>query len=116
MNTIRSVIGKFTLTMITSILMTRSLQRHPLGQLEYMCQTKDRAQFRTAFSNIHLVVLPALLALKFHPTASWLEEPAPEIISCLGGNLAGVLVMLICIGMLQSIFALEALKPKVIGQ
>jgi hypothetical protein len=62
------------------------------------------------------VVLPALLGLKFHPTASWLEEPAPEIISRQGGNLAGFLVMLICIGMLQSLFALVAPKSKLFGQ
>jgi hypothetical protein len=116
MNTILSVTGKFTLTLVTSILITRLWQCHPPEEHEDMYQTKDRAQFWTAFSNILLVVLPTLLALKLHPTVSWLDEPAPGIITHRDENLAGFPVMLICIGMLQSLFAMVTPKPKVFGQ
>jgi hypothetical protein len=51
-----------------------------------------------------------------HPTVSWLDEPAPGIITHRDENLAGFPVMLICIGMLQSLFAMVTPKPKVFGQ
>ena len=113
MNTFLLFVIEFGLTLLACAFITSYLRPYLKRILLDLCQTDERAQFWTAFSNILLFGLPAIIALGFRPLASTLEEAIFEIIGRLSGGLAGYLFALIGIGIFVSIFALVAPRQKV---
>jgi hypothetical protein len=106
MNIILSFVITFSLTLTACLLLTNFLQWRLYQSLVVLCRTEDLAKFWVAFVNILQVGLPAVIALKFQPEASTLEDSFFEILGRFGGNLAVFLVMQTCIGIVISFFAL----------
>lgn len=96
------------LTVLTCVLVTGYLRLYLKRVLVDLCMTEERAQFWAAFSNILLIGLPIIIALRFRPEAITLEAAVFEIIGRLSGNLAGYLFALVGIGVIVSFFALIA--------
>jgi hypothetical protein len=112
MNTILSFGIQVFLTLAISVLLVGYLRLFLRKVLIDLCGTEDRAQFWTAFSNLLLIGMPVIFALHFRPEAETTEELFFEIARKLSGNLAGLLFALISIGLMVSVFALFAPKPK----
>jgi hypothetical protein len=111
MNTIFSFVVEIALTMIISMLLVGYLRPFLRRILADLCGTEDRAQFWTAFSNILLVGMPIIFALNYRPAARNAEELFFEVANKLSGNLGGLLLALIGVGVIVSFFAL-AVRPK----
>jgi hypothetical protein len=112
MNTILSFGIQVLLTLAISVLLVSYLRPFLQKVLIDLCGTEDRAQFWTAFSSILLIGTPVLIALNYRPEAVTTEGLFLEVASKLSGNLAGLLFSLIIIGLMVSLFALFAPKPK----
>ena len=108
MNTVFSFVIEVTLTLVISVLLVRYLRPFLRKVLTDLCGTEDRAQFWVAFSNILLIGMPMIFALNYRPEAKDLETRFLEVAGKLGGNLGGLLLALIGIGMIVSFFALVA--------
>ena len=76
-----------------------------------LCGTEERAQFWTVFSNILLMGIPLIFSLNYRPETREAEALLFEVAGKLAGNLGGLLVALIGIGVVVSFFALVAPKP-----
>jgi len=113
MNTFLSFAIELGLTLLVCVLVTGYLRPHLKRVLLDLCQTEERAQFWTAFTNILLIGLPLLIALGFKPEAQASEEAIFEIVGRLGGNMAGYLFALVGIGFIVTLFALVAPRQKV---
>ena len=100
------------LTLIISALLVGYLRPFLRKVLTDLCGTEERAQFWTAFSNILLIGMPVIFALNYRPEAGNTEELFFEVAGKLSGNLGGLLLALISIGLMVSLFALFAPKPK----
>jgi hypothetical protein len=100
------------LTLIISALLVGYLRPFLRKVLTDLCGTEERAQFWTAFSNILLIGIPVIFALNYRPEATNVEELFFEVAGKLSGNLGGLLLALISIGLMVSFFALVAPKPK----
>lgn len=106
MNTIISFLVQLTLTLIIVSLVVGYLRPHLKKVLVDLCGTEERAQFWAAFSNILLIGLPLIFALNYKPAYR-------DIVGKLSSNLGGLLLALVCIGIIVSFFALAAPKqPK----
>jgi hypothetical protein len=101
------------LTILACVLLTGYLRHYLKRVLVDLCKTEERAQFWAAFSNILLIGLPLIIALKFRPEAGTLEAAVFEIIGRLSSNLAGYLFALVGIGVIVSFFALVAPRQAV---
>lgn len=111
MNNITSFLIQVTLTLIIVSLIVGYLRPFLKKVLVDLCGTEDRAIFWTAFSNILLLGLPLIFALNYRPESTNTEELFFNLIGKLSGNLGGLLVALIGIGIIVSFFALVAPKP-----
>jgi uncharacterized membrane protein YhaH (DUF805 family) len=111
MNTILSFAVEVALTVIISVLLVGYLRPFLRKILLDLCGTEERAQFWAAFSNILLIGLPIIFALNYRPYAGNSEELFFEVASKLSGNLGGLLVALIGVGLIVSFFALVARRP-----
>jgi len=114
MNTIISFLVQVTLTLIIVLLIVGYLRPFLRKVLIDLCGAEERAQFWTAFSNILLIGLPLIFALNYRPKFANSEELFFDLIGKLSSNLGGLLLALICIGIIVSFFALAAPKqPRV---
>lgn len=114
MNTILSFLIQIVLTLIIVSLIVGYIRPFLKKVLVDLCGTEDRAQFWTAFSNILLIGLPLLFAMRYRPEAANIEDLFFNLAGRLSGNLGGLLLALVCIGIIVSFFALAAPKqPKV---
>lgn len=111
MNTIVSFLAQITLTLIIVSLTVGYLRPHLKKVLLDLCGTEERVQFWTTFSNILLIGLPLIFSLNYRPEAANTEELFFNLAGKLSGNLGGLLVALIGIGIIVSFFALVAPKP-----
>lgn len=111
MNTILYFIVQAALTLVVSALIAGYLRRFLRNALVDLCGTEERAQFWTSFSNVLLIGMPMVFALNYKPEADSFETAFLEIAGKLGGNLAGLLFVLLGLGFAVSIFALFAPKP-----
>jgi len=111
MNTIISFLVQIVLTLIIVFLIVGYLHPFLKKVLVDLCGTEERAQFWTAFSNILLIGLPLIFALNYRPESANTEELFFNLAGKLSGNLGGLLVALIGIGIIVSFFALAAPKP-----
>ena len=102
---------QITLTLIIVSLVIGYLRPHLKKVLTDLCGTEERAQFSTAFSNILLIGLPLIFALNYRPAYKDILSPFFDIAGKLSSNLGGLLLALICIGIMISFFALTAPKP-----
>jgi hypothetical protein len=113
MNTISFFLIQFTLTLIIVSLIVGYLRPYLKKVLVDLCGTDERAQFWMAFSNILLIGLPLIFALNYRPEWSNTEELFFNLAGKLSGNLGGLLLALVCVGIIVSFFALAAPKqPK----
>ena len=112
MNTIFSFIVEVALTLVISVLLARYLRPLLRKILTDLCGTEDRAQFWTAFSNILLIGLPIIFALNYRPQARNAEALFFEVAGKLSGNLGGLLLALVVIGVIVSFFALAAPRQR----
>ncbi|HSL44730.1 MAG TPA: hypothetical protein VK897_14935 [Anaerolineales bacterium] len=106
MNTLSSFAIEVALTIIIAALLVGYLRPFLRKILIDLCGTEERAQFWTAFSNIFLIGLPVIFALNYRPEARNTEELFFEVAGKLSGNLGGLLLALIGVGMIISFFAL----------
>ena len=111
MNTILSFLIQMLLTFLLTFLIVGYLRPYLHKILVDLCGTEERAQFWTAFSNILLIGLPLIFALNYAPQTRNVEGLFFEVAGKVGGNLGGLLVALIGIGVMVSFFALVAPKP-----
>ena len=112
MNTIGFFFVQLAVTILVASLITAYLRPYLQKILVDLCATEDRAQFWIKFSNILLIGMPVVFALKFTPLATESNEMFFEIMSKIGSNIFGFLFALICIGVIVSFFALVAPKNK----
>lgn len=108
MNTIISFLVQLTITFVIVSLIVRYLRPHLWKVLVDLCGTEERARFWTAFSNILLIGMPLIFALNYVPNARNTEEMFFDVAGKLSGNLGGMLLALVCIGIIVSFFALAA--------
>lgn len=112
MNMIFSFGVQIVLTLFISVILTNYLRPFLRNVLTDLCGTEDRAQFWTAFSNVLLIGMPVIFALNYRPEAGNTEELFFEVARKLSGNLGGLLLALIGIGLMVSFFALVAPRSK----
>lgn len=108
MNTIILFLVQVTLTLIIVSLIVGYIRPFLKKVLVDLCGTEERAQFWTAFSNILLIGLPLIFSLNYRPEFTNSEELFLNLAGRLSGNLGGLLVALIGIGIIVSFFALVA--------
>jgi len=114
MNTIVSFLAQLAITFLIVFLIVGYLRPHLRKVLVDLCGTEERAQFWTAFSNILLIGLPVIFAMNYRPEFSNTEDLFFNVAGKLSGNLGGLLLALVCIGIIVSFFALVAPRqPKV---
>jgi len=114
MNTISSFLVQLTLTLAIVSLVVGYLRPYLKKVLTDLCGTEERAEFWSAFSNILLIGLPLIFALNYRPAYRDIVDPVFDIAGKLSSNLGGLLLALVCIGIIVSFFALAAPKqPKV---
>ena len=114
MNTIVSFLAQLAITFLVVFLIVGYLRPHLHKVLVDICGTEERAQFWTAFSNILLIGTPVIFALNYRPDINSLDGSFFEMAGKLSGNLGGLLVALMGIGIVVTFFALVAPKqPKV---
>jgi hypothetical protein len=114
MNTIVTFLAQVALTLIIVTLIVGYLRPHLKKVLTDLCGTEERAQFWTAFSNILLIGLPLIFALNYKPEFTNSEYLFFNLAGQLSDNLGGLLLALVCVGIIVSFFALSAPKqPKV---
>jgi hypothetical protein len=102
------------LTLIIVSLVVRYLRPYLKKVLIDLCGTEEREQFWTAFSNILLIGLPLIFSLNYRPESTNSEYLFFNLAGQLSDNLGGLLLALICVGIVVSFFALSAPKqPKV---
>ncbi|HSG44935.1 MAG TPA: hypothetical protein VLA72_17445, partial [Anaerolineales bacterium] len=106
-----SFLVQMTLTLVIVSLVVGYLRPHLKKVLTELCGTEERAQFWTAFSNILLIGLPLIFALNYRPAYRDLMDPFFDIAGKLSSNLGGLLLSLVCIGIIVSFFAFAAPKP-----
>ena len=111
MNTILPFLIQMLLTFLLAFLIIGYLGPSLRKILVDLCGTEERAQFWTIFSNILLMGMPLIFALTYQPEKQGTEGLFFEVAGKLAGNLGGLLVALIGIGMIVSFFALVAPKP-----
>ncbi|HUF00123.1 MAG TPA: hypothetical protein VMN99_12775 [Anaerolineales bacterium] len=112
MNTIFSFVIEVLLTVVISVLLVGYLRPFLRRILTDLCGTEDRAQFWTAFSNILLIGMPVIFALNYRPEARNTEQLFFEVAGKLSGNLGGLLLALMGVGMIVSFFALVASRSR----
>lgn len=110
MNTIISFLVQVILTLVIVTLIAKYLHLHLKKVLVDLCGTDERAQFWTAFSNVILIGIPLIFSLNYRPEISDAEELFFDVAGKLSGNLGGLLVALIGIGIIVSFFALVSPK------
>lgn len=108
MNTIVSFLVQLIITFLIVYLIVRYLRPYLRKVLVDLCGTEERAQFWTAFSNILLIGMPLIFALNYTPDAQTAEGLFFDVAGKLSGNLGGLLLALVCIGIIVSFFALVA--------
>ena len=108
MNTILFFLGQVALTLIIVSLIAAYLRPHLKKILIDLCGTEDRAQFWTVFSNVLLIGMPLIFSLSYRPEAASSEELFFDVAGKLSGNLGGLLVAMIGLGIIISFFALVA--------
>ncbi|NJC96737.1 MAG: hypothetical protein C3F07_12875 [Anaerolineales bacterium] len=108
MSTIVSFLVQLVLTFLIVFMIVGYLRPHLRKVLVDLCGTEERAQFWTAFSNILLIGLPVIFAMNYRPEFSNMEDLFFNVAGKLSGNLGGLLLALICIGIIVSFFALVA--------
>ena len=111
MNTVLSFLIQMALTFLLAFLIVGYLRPYLRKVLIDLCGTEERAQFWTAFSNILLIGLPLIFALNYQPETQNSEVLFFEVTRKLSGNLGGLLLALIGVGIIVSFFALVAPKP-----
>jgi len=115
MNTIVFFLIQTILTLVLVVLITGYLRPFLGKVLVDLCGTEERAQFWTAFSNILLIGLPLIFALNYRPEFRNAEDLFFDVAGKLSSNLGGLLLALVCIGIIVSFFALTAPKPPKVG-
>ena len=110
MNTIISYLVQLAITLTLVSLIVGYIRPHLRKVLVDLCGTEDRAQFWTVFSNILLIGMPMIFALNYRPVTSSMEDLFFDIANKLSGNLGGLLLALVCIGIIVTFFALVAPK------
>ena len=114
MNSIIAFLIQVTLTLIIVSLIVGYLRPFLKKILTDLCGTEERAQFWTAFSNILLIGLPLIFALSYRPELTHSEYLFFNLAGQLSDNLGGLLLAMVCVGIVVSFFALSAPKqPKV---
>lgn len=111
MNMIVSFLIQVVLTLVLTAVIVSYSRPYLRKVLIDLCGTEERAQFWTAFSNVLLIGLPAILSLNYKPEAQTMEELFFEVAGRISGTLAGFLFALVCVGIVVSIFALFAPRP-----
>jgi hypothetical protein len=112
MNTIFSFVIEVVLTLVISALLVGYLRPFLQKVLVDLCGTEDRAQFWVVFSSILLIGMPIIFALNYRPEAKTAEQLFFEVAGKLSGNLGGLLLALIAVGMIVSFFALAAARQR----
>ena len=112
MNSLVSFLLEVALTLIPSMLLAAYLRPFLRRVLTDLCGTEERAQFWVVFTNILLIGMPMLFALNYRPQATNAEELFFELAARLSGNLGGLLLALIGIGLMVSFFALVAPRQR----
>jgi len=108
MNTILFFLVQVILTLIIVSSIVGYLRPHLKKVLVDLCGTDDRAQFWTVFSNVLLIGIPLIFSLNYRPEAGNIEELFFDVAGKLSGNLGGLLIAMIGIGIIVSFFALVA--------
>ena len=108
MNTLLAFTIEIGLTVLAFALITGYLRPHLKRVLLDLCKTEDRAQFWTVFSNVLLIGLPLIFSLNYRPETGNAEELFYDVAGKLSGNLGGLLVAMIGVGIIVSFFALAA--------
>ena len=110
MNAITFFSIQVILTLIIVSLIVGYLRPHLNKVLIDLCGTEDRAQFWTVFSNVLLIGMPLIFSLNYRPEANNAEELFFDVAGKLSGNLGGLLLAVVGVGVIVSFFALVAPK------
>jgi len=109
-----SYLIQLVITFVIVYLLVRYIRPHLHRTLVDLCGTEARAQFWTVFSNIFLIGMPMIFAMNYRPTSVNSEELFFDVAGKISGNLGGMLLALVCVGIIVTFFALVAPKqPKV---
>jgi hypothetical protein len=108
MNAISIYLIQLVITVIACLLLAAYIRPVLKRVLIDLCGTEERAAFWTLFSNIMLVVLPAIFGMGFHPEIVNFENSFFDVAAQLRVNLLGFILSLVAIGFAVSFFALVA--------
>jgi len=116
MNTILIYLVQLIITIAACLLLAAYIRPVLKRVLLDLCGTEERAAFWTMFSNIMLIVLPAIFGMGFRPEALGFETSFFDIAGQLRVNLLGFIISLVGIGFAVSFFALFAPRTKMTEQ
>ena len=111
MNILLTFTIEVAVTLITCLFLVQYLRPHLHRVLIDLCQTEERAQFWTVFSNILLVGLPTIKSLGFRPITNTVETGVFEIAKRLSDNMISFILALVAAGLVVGFFALVAPRP-----
>jgi hypothetical protein len=92
------------LTLLSSLLVVIYLRGHLKVILIDLCGTAQRAGFWVAFSNVTLMLVPAIFALKYRPEAGSFPSLVFELSAQLESALFGLVCSVVVLGIVMSTF------------
>lgn len=112
MNTVLLYSGQLIVTLAACVLLTAYIRPFLKRVLVDLCGTEDRARFWIAFTNILLILTPALFALGYQPDPAVTAEWFFALTRQLRGTLFAFVLALMGTGMTVGFFALVAPRPQ----
>lgn len=93
-----------TITVFVAFIVVRYLSAPLRKQLQELCGNADRAEFWTAFSNVTVVLTPAIFAMLFEPSSEPGIPPLLVVINQLKWGLVGLVTSVLMLGWTLSRF------------
>ena len=104
MGIVTTFLAGLGITLASTVLVVVYLQGPLKTILIDLCGTAERARFWTAFSNVTLVLIPAIFALHHHPENGSFPSMVFELGAQLEGALSGLVVSIVVLGLVLSAF------------
>jgi hypothetical protein len=102
-------------TLIAAVIVVRYLSGPLRTQLRELCGNAERAEFWTAFSNVTVILTPAIFAMLVDPSAVSGTPAFVAIISQLRWGLIGLVVAVLMLGWILGRFIPKTLVVRPIG-
>jgi hypothetical protein len=98
MNQALTFITGLTITVLAATVVVRCLSGPLRRQLHEICGNTERAEFWTVFSNVTVILTPAIFAMLVDPTSQGDAPPLPAVISQLRWGLIGLVGSVLMLG------------------